>query len=113
MIFFLVSTEYIYSHLGTGYCSDWVYLPEGGYPDRLDAGDEDYDADPIQECMNRCLGHYEEIGERASTAGEEVGDEAFYLKSDDGCACAIGDCSSLKTGASDGYESYEIILGNR
>ena len=110
MIFSLVSITYTYSHLGTGYCSDWVYLPEGGYPGRLNAGDKDYDADPIQECMNRCLGQYEETGERASTAGGEVGNEAFYLKSDDGCACAIGDCSSL---AHSGYESYEIILGNR
>jgi hypothetical protein len=109
MIFSLVSkktTQYAYSHLGTGYCSDWVHLPEGKYPDRLSADNVFYDADPVQECMNRCLDAYGKAGVKASTADGKIGNQAFYLKSNGGCACAIGDCSSR---VSSGYESYAII----
>ena len=75
MFMFLVSTTTTYKHLGTGYCSDYVYLPKAGeYPDRLQPGNALHDADPIQECLNRCL--------HASTDEEDIGNQAFYLNSD-------------------------------
>ena len=106
-----MTTVYTYSHLGTGYCRDWVYLPEGGYPDRLGPNDALYDSDPIQECLNRCLGVYGEAGARTSKVGGNIGNQAFYLRSDSRCACAIGDCKSL---VSNDYVaiSYAIIPGN-
>ena len=104
------TTKYTYSYIGTGYCSDWVYLPEGGYPERLNADNTLYDADSIQECLNRCLGAYGEAGARASTAGGKVGNQAFYLNSNAGCACAVGDCSSKVSDS--GFKSYAIISGN-
>ena len=104
-----MSTVYSYSHLGTGYCSDWVYLPEGAYPDRLNPDDELYDADPVQECLNRCLDAYVEAGTSTSTVDSTIGNQAFYLKSNGRCACATGDCSSL---VSSEYESYAIISCN-
>ena len=99
-------TDFTYNHLGAGYCSDYAYLPEGGYPARLSPGKALYDADPIKECLNRCL--------NASTFdATNVGNQAFYLKSGSKCACAADDCSSLKPKfpkrESSGYDSYEII----
>ena len=104
--------EYTYEHLGTGYCSDWINLPgPESYPPRLQPSDALYDADPRQECLNRCLDVHGQDGSKTSTVGGTIGNKAFYLKSDGRCACAIKDCSSLKT--SESYESYEIIQGNR
>ena len=44
-----------YEKLGDGYCSDWKYLPEGGYPDHLSPGHALYRDDKIQECAARCF----------------------------------------------------------
>ena len=81
-------TKYRYTLLETlKYCGDYVYLPEGSYPALLNVGDELYDSDRKQECLNRCLDAY---GENPST----IGYQAFYVKAhgDDRCACAVGDC---------------------
>ena len=98
---FSLALEHTYSELGSGYCSDYIYLPEGSYPDRLNVGNALYDSDPIQECLNRCM---------AASVGGTVGNEAFYLNSAKKCACAKGDCSSLK---GSGYDAYQIIQGKR
>ena len=100
-------TGFRYSSLGDGFCEDWVYLPEGSYPPRLNADNELHDSNAIQECLNRCLGAYGEDG--AGTSGGKIGNDAFYMSSNGGCACAVGFCSSLVPGP---YESYAIIPGN-
>ena len=46
---------FVVTKLGDGYCSDWRYLPEGGYPARLAAGHALAHADPLQECAARCF----------------------------------------------------------
>ena len=98
-----------YERLGGGYCSDWVYLPEGAYPPPLDLDNPLYDADPVAECMKRCLAA---VGQ--GTRGGGIGDQAFYVKwiwSGDeqvqGCACSSGTCSS-RAGSANLYESYGI-----
>ena len=101
-------TQYTYSLLGDGYCEDWVYLPEGSYPARLNADNALHDTNAIQECLNRCLGAYGKTG--AGTSGGKIGNEAFYVKPNGGCACAVGNCNKLSTGS---YESYAIIPGKR
>ena len=110
MIFALASTEiagYKYSELGIGYCRDYVYLPEGGYPDRFNAGEDLYDPSPIQECLNRCMDAY---GQDGASSGK-IGNQAFYLYANSKCACATGDCNARSSSGS--YKSYEIIPGNR
>ena len=108
MIFSLASdanNEFKYSLLGDGYCEDYVYLPEGSYPARLNSGNKLHDDDPKQECLNRCLGAYIS---GAGTSGRKIGYKAFYVRPNGGCACAIGDCSTRLAGH---YDSYEIIPG--
>ena len=82
--------------LGDGYCSDWRYLPEGAYPARFDSFSPLYDADPVQECMKRCL---DAVGLNG------IDNQAFYLNSAGRCACSTGTCSSRHGGA---YRSYKI-----
>jgi len=73
-----------------GYCSDWRYLPEGGYPARQNAK-----ADPVQECAKRCTKAY----------GKQ---QAFYLRDrDQTCACSKGKCRQISK-SSNGYTSYTI-----
>ena len=96
---------YTYKHLGTGYCSEYAYLLEGKYPDRLEDNHVSYDDDPIQECLNRCLA--DSVSEKNVN---DIGNEAFYLDSDDKCACSKGGCS---TQSGSGYDAYKIIQGNR
>ena len=104
-------TEYTYTHLGPGFCGDWIYLPEGGYPARLISDDALYDADPIQECLNRCLDANGEAGQASTENGGTgtIGNRAFYLSTENKCACAISDCSSLTPDPN--YASYAIISG--
>ena len=104
------TTDYTYKLLGTGFCTDWIFLPEGGYPPRFSPDDAFYEADPIQECLNRCVDANRKSGADTSTIGGTIGNQAFYLNSNSRCACAIGDCNSL---VSSGYASYKIISGNR
>ena len=108
MFVFLVSTtatEYTYNYLGNGYCSDYAYLLEGKYPDRLKREHTSYDDDPIRECLNRCL-----ADSVSDNNFNDIGNEAFYLDSDDKCACSKGACS---TQSGSGYGAYKIIQGNR
>lgn len=37
-----------------GYCEDWIYLAEGGYPEFLASSDPNANSDRRGECMNRC-----------------------------------------------------------
>jgi hypothetical protein len=90
-----------YTELGGGFCSDWEYLPEGGYPEFLSDFLSDYSDDKLRECMNRCL----------STSKASIARNAFYVRSSDQkCACSEGCCSS-RTGGSSGYTSYRIEPG--
>ena len=97
---------------GTGYCKDYVYLPEGGYPSLLGQLDPLYDKNRIKECMNRCL--YASSQGLAGSKGAvdtTIREHAFYIrKSDQGCACSSGICNDRK--ASSGYTSYYIISSN-
>ena len=96
---------------GTGYCKDYVYLPEGGYPSLLDQLDPLYDKNRIKECMNRCL--YASSQGLAGSKGAvdtTIREHAFYIKqSNQGCACSSGDCSDR---TSSGYTSYYIASSN-
>eukprot|EP01050_Picozoa_sp_SAG11_P027433 SAG11_NODE_6947_length_1221_cov_1.420677_1_plen_215_part_01 len=66
-----------YISIGDGYCADWIYPPEGAYPEFLPSSDPRYDPDRLQECANRCLDY-------ASTAnGYDT--QAFYVNAGRGC----------------------------
>ena len=100
-----------YAIAGKGYCNDWVYLPEGGYPSLLTISDPLYNEDRIKECMNRCL-HASSLGLSGSKGEYEtrIRDHAFYIRhSDQGCGCSSGTCSDRK---SSGYTSYYTASGN-
>lgn len=97
----------IYSSIGPGYCSDWAYLPEGGYPPRLAETEPLNDADPIQECMNRCLNVVGTAGATSAAAGAVISNQAFYVRDGERCACASGPCESQDGGAN--YHSYRIV----
>ena len=89
---------------GYGYCKDYAYLPEGGYPSLLDKSDPLYDEDRIKECMNRCV---YALNKEEDT---KIRDLAFYIRdSDQRCACSSGTCYSRK---SSGYTSYHTVSGN-
>ena len=95
---------YGYSLIGQGYCGDYTYLPDGKYPERLNAGKASYDSDPIKECLNRCLDSYGK-----NTGQGKIGNQGFYLRSSDSrCACAIGACTLT---SSKKYLSYKISSG--
>ena len=81
------------AHPSKGYCSDYKYLPEGGYPARLDSN-----ANPLEECAQRCIAAAEE--------NSEYSKDAFYVRdSDKHCACSKGECSETTSGD---YTSYII-----
>ena len=87
-----------------GYCKDYAYLPEGGYPSLLGKSSPHYDKDRIQECINRCV--YASKNEEDT----KIRDRAFYNRdSDQRCACSSGACYTRK---SSGYTSYHKISGN-
>jgi len=85
-----------YESIGDGYCSNWKYLPEGGYPNLLAEGSSLYDTDRIRECMNRCLDAY-------------PGSTSFYVKTSDNnkCGCSSDHCSSRAS--SSAYTSFRIL----
>tara|TARA_Y100000389_G_C17471054_1_gene530954 strand:- start:6012 stop:17054 length:11043 start_codon:yes stop_codon:yes gene_type:complete len=76
-------------------CNSFHYLtPDGLFEPRLAPGDPLYDADPAQECANRCLDVHPDT-------------QAIILQvSDSGCACAIGPCDPFTAIAQ--YVSYNI-----
>ena len=69
-----------------GYCDDWKYLPEGGYPDTLPVSNPLFDADKVRECGNRCI--------HASRENNGNNDKAFYVRYDGRCGCSTGPCNS-------------------
>jgi hypothetical protein len=74
---------------GVGYCKDYRYLPEGGYPPLKNVA-----GDHLQECAERCTKAY----------GLQ---HAFYIRAKDKqCACSKGSCSTLMP--SSGYVTYSI-----
>jgi len=83
-----------YIKIGVGYCSDWKYLPEGGYPAFLGKSSLLFSRDRTRECMNRCLDAY-------------PGSEAFYMDADNKCGCSSGQCQSVRP-SSASYYSYKI-----
>ena len=88
----------LYNALGSGYCCDWLYLPEGGYPALLTSSSPLYSADRAQECLNRCIAAFEPATYNPI--------RAFYLRdSDQRCACASSGCTSLCSSVS-AYTSY-------
>ena len=79
-----------------GYCVDWRYLPEGGYPARLTSSSPLYDPDPVIECINRCQNAY------------GTPQQAIYLDTrSNTCACSSGSCASIV--ASTIYQAFEIL----
>jgi hypothetical protein len=88
------SANLTYWSIGAGYCSDWEYLPEGAYPDLLQPSQPLYNADRVEECLNRCVDAYPNT-------------IAFYVKLTDGnkCACSSGACSGDRP-TQDKYHSY-------
>lgn len=91
-----------YKLIGSGYCSDWNYLPEGGYPPLLGKSSSLYDPDRLTECMNRCIA--------ASKKSATIQSRAFYVAtSTERCACSKGDCKTL---AGSNYKSYQILIHN-
>merc|ERR1719330_2281831 len=83
-----------YHYLGTGWCANYEYLPEGKYPPHLHPDQPGWHRDKLQECSQRCQLAYN-------------GTKAFFVKrlaDAELCACARrGDsCSSRKPG----YEPY-------
>jgi hypothetical protein len=102
-----------YSRIGTGYCSDWVYLPEGGYPPLLTTTSPLYSADRVRECMNRCQDAAGQNGQRA--AGDPViGNDNFYVrKSDFRCGCAAESSAACTLSSSSSayhslYDAYTV-----
>ena len=109
--FYFLAKVSDYVKAGNGYCKDWVYLPEGKYPNLLTVSDPLYNEDRIKECMNRCL-HASSRGLGGSKGEYEtrIRDHAFYIRhSDQGCGCSSGTCSDRK---SSGYTSYYTASGN-
>ena len=98
--------EYSYKKIGTGYCTDWVYLPEGGYPGFLPSSDSlSVPEDRIEECMLRCLSLKDQNGANGNSGNKKIADKAFYVNSKNKCACSSGSCNP--TGS--GYVSYKIV----
>merc|ERR1719253_2248623 len=98
-----LSSTVSYESLGAGFCSDWEYLPEGGYPAFLTSGSAMDSSDRIQECANRCTAA---AGSPGSSKRGNIGTQAFYIRtSDNKCGCSQGACSSH---SGSGYHSYRI-----
>jgi hypothetical protein len=84
--------------IGKGYCTDWVYLPEGGYPAFLPASNPVSDKDKKRECANRCI--------MAAEKDKKYSTDAFYVRKDDKCGCARKQCDKQKKNES--YSSFKI-----
>ena len=102
-----------YHVAGNGYCNEWVYLPEGGYPAPLAPNDPLYNEDRVQECMNRCLyaAHRGLAGSEGSD-GTRIGNQAFYIKtSNQGCGCSSGTCEANEESGYTSYNIYDTVSG--
>jgi hypothetical protein len=89
-----------YAYLGSGFCNDRQYLPEGGYPAFLHESSPLHDFNRTTECMNRCLDAY-------------PSSQAFFTKISGECACSKGTCSELSFSDAEDYRSYRINNDNR
>ena len=86
-------TEYSYQMIGTGYCKDWVYLPEGGYPGFLPESDSlSVPEDRIEECLMRCLSLVGQNGKAGANNKKLIANQAFYVNNKKQCACSSGSC---------------------
>ena len=101
-----------YAVAGDGHCDDWVYLPEGAYPELLTDSSPLYNVDRIQECMNRCVNAASTGSIGSNSHGDpKIRDRAFYIrKSDQQCGCSSGACSTLTPDPS--FRSYFTGIGN-
>lgn len=72
--------SYEYVEVGVGQCTHPAYLMVGDFPELLDSSDPLFDADPIRECMNRCLN---EVGESGPHHTPPTGGEGFAVKDSD------------------------------
>ena len=106
-----LARSYQYAMAGNGYCTDWVYLPEGAYPSLLRKSDTLYDENRITECMNRCIdASIRGLSGSRDAVDTPIRDHAFYIRqSDQGCGCSSGECSERM---STGYASYYTVSGN-
>ena len=105
----MFGVDYSYVHIGQGFCSDWVYLPIGSYPDHLTPQDPLYDADRLRECMNRCLesSHLGTLGAQGERT-RNISSDAFYvLMPSQKCGCSSGICKTQEP--SSVFESYRIF----
>ena len=97
---------------GDGYCKDWVYLPEGGYPIPLDESSPLYNAHRVQECMNRCIYAADNGLVGYNTAESKIRDLAFYIRlADQRCGCSSGSCSTQIPDPA--FRSYHRINNDR
>ena len=97
-----------YRLIGGGYCRRPVALPDvGSRPPLLYPSNPNHtlaDADPVAECMNRCVAAFDDI--------MEGGVRAFYVMADAGssygrCQCIEGGCSYVEDSK---YTAYERVL---
>ena len=100
-----------YAIAGSGWCSDYAYLPEGGYGTRISEENPLHHEDRIRECMNRCIDASARgaIPSLSSSYGNKIGDLAFFTRDrDQGCGCSSGKCFATETWSSknDDYTSY-------
>ena len=101
-----------YAPAGKGYCNDWVFLPEGAYPELLNLDHPLYNKDRIQECMNRCVDAAKQGLHGYRRSGDTtIRNSAFYLNSDLRCGCSSGACSTRTTQGYSGYRSYLTVSG--
>ena len=96
----------------SGYCEDWVYLNEGGYPEKLTEISPLYDPDPVKECMNRCLNDFNNgilgMNGHMGAGATPIGNRAILIReSDNGCCCSSGVCTVLLNSVHD-YTAYTI-----
>ena len=87
-----------------GYCTDWKYLPEGGYPARLTRIDSLYNEDSILECAKRCQAAY------PTTTGFHIKKGANDWQHTCGCTDPANDPACATVTSHSDYTSYQMIL---
>ena len=90
----IVKAPPIYTTLGSGYCTDYKYLPSG--TNRLLPNDDLYSPDPVEECMERCVLAFSNSS-------------AFWVEDKtQNCGCAE-ECKFRKS-ADKSYTSYKRVV---
>ena len=101
-------TKYSYEKVGTGYCDDWLSLPEGINPAFLPSSNSlGVPTDRLEECMKRCLAAVGKTGKTGAGHGNRIADKAFYVNKANKCGCSSGTCTP---NGSSHYTSYKIII---